>query len=130
MPGRKSTIQRNATTRLWLGAQVPAIIPANWYIALANAAGEISTAGTGYGRLLIANITANWSDPVDGFSSNLVRVDYADPLVEWVDIIEIRFYDALVAGTQYYSGPVTHKFTAKPGKHRFIPIGALSVQEL
>ena len=92
--------------------------PAFWYAGLSVAdptgaglfTGEISDAGTGYGRIALENDPLSWTAPVDlgGKSAitNLVEVLWADPEADWGVPGWWFLADAVTGGNMWIQGPI------------------------
>lgn len=66
-------------------------------------AGEISTTGTGYGRIAIT-AKMNVTDSVTGISSNNVDITFGPATTDWGTVTHVAISDALTAGNMLLYG--------------------------
>jgi hypothetical protein len=80
---------QNAGLKAWFGDGRAASVPSSWEVALFN--GHPLTGGTelgaagGYARLVVANTTANFPDPVSGVVRS-VDLLWSAPTAAWSDV--------------------------------------------
>lgn len=105
----------------------------NLYIGLLTAAPsdssggtEVSTTGTGYARVAVANSLANWagtqaagsttsSSGTSGTTSNNNAVNFGAPTANWGSVTHFAIYDAATGGNMLIHGALTTAKTVNNG---------------
>lgn len=83
--------------------------PDTVYAALFTAApGDANTGtevtGTGYARVAIANVSANWNAASGGTKTNATRIVWPAAGGSWGTVVAFGLYDALSGGNLLYHG--------------------------
>ena len=75
---------------------------------------EVSTTGTNYSRVAVANTDANWPDAVGGVKTLAAEIAFPTSTLSWGTVKWIGFYDAETVGTgnlvwssEFATGPKT-----------------------
>lgn len=107
--------------------------PTNLYLALftsgptdASGGTEVSTAGTGYGRVAVASTLANWaatqaigtidvSTGSSGTTSNNIAITFGAPVLAWGTVSHFGIMDASAAGNVIFWGALTVAKTVNQG---------------
>ena len=108
--------------------------PSNLYIALftaitdgeAGTVTEVSTSGTGYGRVAVASALAGWygtstasaaavSSGSDATTKNASAITFGSPTANWGTILGFGVYDAVTGGNLLIYGTLTTNKTVNSG---------------
>jgi hypothetical protein len=99
---------------------------------------EVSTVGTGYGRVNLAPLNANYTATQGGVAgassgtaalcTNAVAIQYGTPLLNWGNIVAAAAFDASTAGNMELIAALTTSIQVNAGGVApAIPIGGLSI---
>lgn len=107
-------------------------LPSQYYIGLATSeptyegvcAGEPSTNGTNYERVLLANLSA----PTDGIVKNTAAISFNESITDWGVITHYAVFDAKTGGNLLFYGKLSMNRTIEPNTVLTIKTGELSIQ--
>ena len=138
MAGSKSNYLENKLLDAVLGG--PAFsLPANVYIALSTAAysetatgasmNEVSTSGTGYARVAIANNTTNWPAASNGIKANANAITFPAATAAWGTVLSFYIVDAATNGNVLYGGDLASSRTVNSGDTCSFATSAITITE-
>ena len=112
----------NTLLDLILGDDHDSSISATVYLALFNTepvdgdlSGEISTSGTGYGRVAIDNNNTNWTPATAGVKANANAIAFGDPSGDWGAVNFWGLCSASSSGVLYGYGGVSPSISLGTG---------------
>lgn len=117
--------------------------PANVFIALftdsntaaqrdAGTVTEVSTSGTGYGRVSVANTTAQWAHvtaAATNTKTNANAINFNAATTSWGTITAFGIYDATTAGNLLFWGDLSASKLVGAGDTVSFAAGAITVTE-
>lgn len=138
MAGSKTNYLENKILDLVLGGQA-LTPPGTVYIALSNAAyseaatgasmTEVSTSGTSYARVALANDLTSWPAATGGQKSNGVPIAFPTATGAWGTALSFYVCDAATGGNALYGGDLATSRTVATGDTPSFAVGALVVTE-
>lgn len=139
MPGSKSDYLENALLNHTLGgasAGQAYSAPANVFIALYTVAPgetgggtEVSTSGTGYARVQLANTTASFAATSTSTKTNAAAITFPTATADWGTVVAFGIFDANSAGNLLYYGTLTTSKAINNGDTASFASGAITITE-
>lgn len=107
-------------------------LPSQYYIGLSTSeptyegvcAGEPSTNGTNYERVLLANLSA----PTDGIITNTAAISFNESITDWGVMEYYAVFDAKEGGNLLFYGELSISRSIEPNTVLTIKTGELSIQ--
>jgi hypothetical protein len=94
-----------------------------------DAANEVSTSGTGYGRLEVVNNTSNWPAAASGVKQNGQPITWDPAELAWGTINQFAICDDETSGNILFWGDITTPKTINLGDTASFSSGSLTITE-